>query len=118
MAACRAYREATGRRIFIEYLLLEGVNDTDAHAAELAALLAGGGYHVNLISYNPTQAGYTGSGQARVAAFAAVLASWACRPPTAAPMDATSTPPVASSPSATCGGCAVATAPPPAASRG
>ena len=66
MAACRAYREATGRRIFVEYLLLDGVNDSDAHAAELAALLAGGGYHVNLISYNPTQAGYRGSGQRRV----------------------------------------------------
>jgi 23S rRNA (adenine2503-C2)-methyltransferase len=73
MAACRAYREATGRRIFVEYLLLDGVNDTDAHATELAALLAGGGYHVNLISYNPTQAGYTGSGQGRVSGFAATL---------------------------------------------
>ena len=74
MAACRAYRDATGRRIFIEYLLLEGVNDTNEHAVELAGLLTGGGYHVNLISYNPTQAGYTGSGQTRVAGFARVLA--------------------------------------------
>ena len=30
MAACRDYRERTGRRIFVEYLLLDGVNDSDA----------------------------------------------------------------------------------------
>ena len=73
MAACRAYRETSGRQIFIEYLLLDGVNDTDEHAVELGQLLRGGGYHVNLISYNPTQAGYKGSGQTRVRAFARVL---------------------------------------------
>ena len=39
MAACRGYRERTGRRIFIEYLLLDGVNDADEHAAELGRLL-------------------------------------------------------------------------------
>ena len=70
----------------------------------------GGGFHVNLISYNPTQAGYTGSGQRGWRLSPAVLASWACRPPTAAPTAATSTPPAASSPSGTCGGCAAATA--------
>ena len=52
---------ATGRRVFIEYLLLEGVNDSDADAVRLARLLgARGGFHVNLIAYNPTAAGYRG----------------------------------------------------------
>ena len=32
MAACRDYRERTGRRIFVEYLLLDGVNDSDREA--------------------------------------------------------------------------------------
>jgi 23S rRNA (adenine2503-C2)-methyltransferase len=74
MAACRAYRERTRRRIFVEYLLLDGVNDSDGLAAELARLLAGGGVHVNLIAYNPTGSAYRASPPDRVAAFARVLA--------------------------------------------
>jgi 23S rRNA (adenine2503-C2)-methyltransferase len=74
MAACRGYRRATGRRIFVEYLLLDGVNDGDRHAAQLAQLLGRDGFHVNLIAYNPTQAGYRASPPERVREFAAVLA--------------------------------------------
>jgi 23S rRNA (adenine2503-C2)-methyltransferase len=70
MQACRDYRAATGRRVFIEYLLLDGVNDSDADAVRLARLLgARGGFHVNLIAYNPTAAGYTGSAQYVVEQF-------------------------------------------------
>ncbi|MGZ4430558.1 MAG: 23S rRNA (adenine(2503)-C(2))-methyltransferase RlmN, partial [Gaiellales bacterium] len=74
MAACRLYRERTRRRIFVEYLLLDGVNDTLELAEQLAGLLGPEGFHVNLIAYNPTQAGYRASPQARVAGFAGVLA--------------------------------------------
>jgi 23S rRNA (adenine2503-C2)-methyltransferase len=74
MAACRRYREQTNRRIFVEYLLLNGVNDSDREAGQLAGLLAGGGFHVNLIAYNPTGAGYQASPPERVAAFAQILA--------------------------------------------
>jgi 23S rRNA (adenine2503-C2)-methyltransferase len=73
LAACARYREATGRRIFVEYLLLDGVNDRDGHALALADLLRGGGYHVNLIAYNPTGAGYRASPPERVARFAALV---------------------------------------------
>jgi 23S rRNA (adenine2503-C2)-methyltransferase len=76
MAACRRYREATRRRVFVEYLLLEGVNDGLALARELGRLLrpAGrGAFHVNLIAYNPTGSGYTGSSPSRVRAFGEVL---------------------------------------------
>jgi len=73
MAACRDYRARTGRRVFVEYLLLEGVNDSRREAAELARLLGGEGFHVNLIAYNPTAAGYRGSAPERVSAFAAEL---------------------------------------------
>ena len=84
MAACRRYREQTSRRIFVEYLLLDGVNDCDREAEQLAGLLRGGsGFHVNLIAYNPTGAGYTASPPERVAAFAQALCrSAASRPAT------------------------------------
>ena len=50
--ACRDYAEKTGRRVTFEYTLVSGVNDSDAHAAELAALLRGLLCHVNLIPLN------------------------------------------------------------------
>jgi len=72
--ACRAYRAHTGRRVFVEYLLLDGVNDADADAVRLARLLgAGEGFHVNLIAYNPTAAAYRASPPQRVERFGAEL---------------------------------------------
>ena len=73
MAACRSYREATHRRIFVEYLLLDGVNDSDQLAVQLAELLGDDGFHVNLIAYNPTATDYRASPPERVAAFASQL---------------------------------------------
>jgi 23S rRNA (adenine2503-C2)-methyltransferase len=71
MQACHGYRARTGRRVFVEYLLLDGVNDGHAEAVALARLLgAGEGFHVNLIAYNPTAAGFAASPPARVDAFA------------------------------------------------
>jgi 23S rRNA (adenine2503-C2)-methyltransferase len=76
MDACKRYRAATHKRVFIEYLLLEGVNDRPETARELADLLrphGRGAFHVNLIAYNPTGAGYHAASDARVQAFARVL---------------------------------------------
>jgi len=74
MQACRDYRDRTGRRVFVEYLLLDGVNDSDADARRLGRLLgAGPAFHVNLIAYNPTASEYSASSQERVAAFAEIL---------------------------------------------
>ena len=53
VAACDEYFAATGRRMSYEYSLVKGVNDTDACAKELAALLHGKNAHVNLIPVNP-----------------------------------------------------------------
>lgn len=53
VAACDEYFNATGRRMSYEYSLVRGVNDTDACAQELAALLHGKNAHVNLIPINP-----------------------------------------------------------------
>lgn len=52
MTACRDYFEKTGRRISFEYSLIEGVNDTEQSARELAELLGGMNCHVNLIPIN------------------------------------------------------------------
>ena len=41
MAACRTYNEATGRRIFYEWTLIEGKNDSPAHARAVGRLLRG-----------------------------------------------------------------------------
>jgi 23S rRNA (adenine2503-C2)-methyltransferase len=74
MGACRDYRARTGRRVFVEYLLLDGVNDSHAEATALARLLGSGeGFHVNLIAYNPTAAGYAASPARRVEAFGSEL---------------------------------------------
>ncbi|WP_309736532.1 23S rRNA (adenine(2503)-C(2))-methyltransferase RlmN [Chamaesiphon sp. OTE_75_metabat_556] len=50
---CRDYVRITGRRLSVEYILLAGVNDDPAQAAELATKLRGFQTHVNLIPYNP-----------------------------------------------------------------
>ena len=69
MAACRTYSEATGRRIFYEWALIAGENDTPAHARAVGALLGGMNAHVNLIPLNPT-AGYGGASTPLAAARA------------------------------------------------
>jgi len=52
MDACRRYFEATGRRISYEYAMVDGVNDGDRQADQLARLLRGQPAHVNLIPLN------------------------------------------------------------------
>ena len=54
MAACRAYSEHTGRRIFYEWTLIEGKNDSLGHARAVGNLLRGLPAQVNLIPLNPT----------------------------------------------------------------
>lgn len=60
MAACRTYSEQTGRRIFYEWTLIEGKNDTADHARAVGHLLRGLPAQVNLIPLNPTT-GYAGA---------------------------------------------------------
>jgi 23S rRNA (adenine2503-C2)-methyltransferase len=69
---CRRYFELRGRRVFVEYVLLAGVNDRVEQARELAELLDRRVYKVNLIPYNPTGR-YGGSSRKAVAAFKEVL---------------------------------------------
>jgi 23S rRNA (adenine2503-C2)-methyltransferase len=67
VAACRTYVEKTGRRIFFEWTLIAGTNDSSAHAAQLARLLEGIEAHINLIPLNPTT-GFAGTATASAAA--------------------------------------------------
>lgn len=57
MAAMRNYQKATGRKITIEYLLIDQVTDTPEQAAELAKLVKGMPSVVNLIPFNWVQTG-------------------------------------------------------------
>ncbi len=52
--ACGVYAEVTGRRLSIEWALIDRVNDRDTDVAELAAFARPLGAHVNLIPLNPT----------------------------------------------------------------
>ena len=61
--------------MFVEYLMLDGVNDRYEQAAALAALLEPRqAFKVNLIPYNPTDSGFRGSSREAVAAFRRALA--------------------------------------------
>ena len=55
MKACRDYQSVTTRRISFEYALMEGVNDSDACASQLASLTKGMLSHINLIPANPVK---------------------------------------------------------------
>ena len=70
---CRRHAQRTNRRVFVEYVMLAGVNDAYAQARALAALLGRDEFKVNLIPYNPAGLLYAGSPRERIAAFRAVL---------------------------------------------
>jgi 23S rRNA (adenine2503-C2)-methyltransferase len=73
LAACERYRARRRRKVFVEYVMLDGVNDRPEHARQLAELLDPRGYKVNLIPYNPTGA-YDGSPPEQIESFRAILA--------------------------------------------
>jgi 23S rRNA (adenine2503-C2)-methyltransferase len=72
LAECRRHAAAVNRRVYIEYVMLAGTNDSPEHARELAELLGSDDFKVNLIPYNPTGM-YDGSSRASIAAFKGVL---------------------------------------------
>jgi 23S rRNA (adenine2503-C2)-methyltransferase len=68
--ACHTWIETTGRRLSLEWALMDGVNDTDLAARELVAFAQPLGAHVNLIPLNPTPGFLVrGSSPARVREF-------------------------------------------------
>jgi len=73
LEACREHYERKRRRVFIEYLMLAGINDRYEQAVALAGLLDPRIFKVNLIPYNPTDAPYRGSSRDAIAAFRTAL---------------------------------------------
>lgn len=74
--ACRDYVDQTGRRITFEWALIDGINDRDSDAYELADLLKGLICHVNVIPLNPTtQFAGQATTQKRAEAFQGILES-------------------------------------------
>ncbi|MDP9271251.1 MAG: 23S rRNA (adenine(2503)-C(2))-methyltransferase RlmN [Chloroflexota bacterium] len=72
--AGRRFAEETGRRVSLEYVMIDELNDTPLLAERLAALATGWLTHVNLIPLNPTPGSrWSGSPRARINAFAAIL---------------------------------------------
>jgi 23S rRNA (adenine2503-C2)-methyltransferase len=72
LAECRRYFDLRRRRVFIEYVMLGGVNDRVEQAQALADALDPKVFKVNLIPYNPTGM-YEGSSRKAIAAFKDVL---------------------------------------------
>ena len=74
LAACRRWAEARRQPVFVEYLMLDGVNDRYEQAVALARVLEPRTmFKVNLIPYNPTDSGFEGSTRAAIDAFRAAL---------------------------------------------
>jgi 23S rRNA (adenine2503-C2)-methyltransferase len=72
LAECRRYVELRRRKVFVEYVMLAGVNDSAADAKALAGALDPRSFKVNLIPYNPTGL-YTGSSRDAIERFKGVL---------------------------------------------
>jgi len=79
LAACAAFYERRRRRVFVEYVMLAGVNDGYGQAVQLAQLLDPRIYKLNLIPYNPTDATYAGSSRGAIDAFKAALSEHGLR---------------------------------------
>jgi 23S rRNA (adenine2503-C2)-methyltransferase len=72
LAECRRYVQLRSRKVFVEYVMLAGVNDSPADAEALAGVLDRRAFKVNLIPYNPTGL-YAGSSREAIERFKAVL---------------------------------------------
>jgi len=74
MEACDNYFKDQRRQVTIEYIMLDGVNDSDKQAKQLVKLLSHGRYKVNLIPGNIVSGGsYKPSPMVRIDAFRDIL---------------------------------------------
>jgi 23S rRNA (adenine2503-C2)-methyltransferase len=76
LAACEAYHRQKRRKVFVEYVMLAGVNDQRGQAIQLGELLTRAGasiYKVNLIPYNPTDSAFAASSPKAIEAFRSEL---------------------------------------------
>jgi len=74
MQACRSYPLGERERLTFEYVMLDGINDSDSNARELVRLLSGIRAKVNLIPHNPApELPYASSPMDRIQAFQRIL---------------------------------------------
>jgi 23S rRNA (adenine2503-C2)-methyltransferase len=74
LQACRDYPIQKRKRIMIEYIMLDGINDSDAEARRLAALLRPVPCKINLLAYNECRGSdYRPSPMHRILAFQDIL---------------------------------------------
>jgi 23S rRNA (adenine2503-C2)-methyltransferase len=70
LEACRDFARSRKQRVFVEYLMLSGVNDRYEQALELASILEPKkAFKVNLIPYNPSGGPFEGSSERAIAVF-------------------------------------------------
>lgn len=73
----KEYISKTNRRVSFEYVMLNGINDSEENAAELGKLLENLLCHINLIPYNATGiAGIEGSGRKQIDKFVRILENY------------------------------------------
>ncbi len=74
LEAIRTYQARTQQRVTFEYVLIDKLNDSTAHARQLVMLLRGISCNVNLIEHNPyPDCALVGSSRDRIARFASAL---------------------------------------------
>lgn len=74
IGAGRRFAERTGRRVSLEYVMIDGLNDSVEQASRLAGLAKGWRCHVNLIPLNPTPGSrWSGTSRAGIEAFVGTL---------------------------------------------
>lgn len=73
IGSLKNYQEKTGERITIEYIMIDGINDSKDMAYELISLLSGLDVFVNLIPCNPVNDKYRRSSPETVKAFSQIL---------------------------------------------
>jgi len=78
LEACRRFTEKTGDRFTLEYVLLAGINDSDADVARLRGILRRTNAKLNLIPFNPVPGWlpYTSTPRERIVAIRDRLLGW------------------------------------------
>lgn len=71
--AAEYFSDKTSRRVTLEYVMLKGINDSPNDARQLAELIGGRNFYVNLIPYNQTDGGFERSSFETISEFCKVL---------------------------------------------
>lgn len=73
LKAAEYYSEKTHHRVALEYIMLDGVNDSDEDARQLAEVIGGRDFYVNLIPYNSTESEFCKSSLDKLSRFCGIL---------------------------------------------